>query len=101
MKLYVCTSCTARSAEFIKEADTALTDLEITPVECMSGCARAQTVAFRAQGKVAYLFGEITAADFPDLQNFAQRYKASPDGTFTDARVLGSLRSKAIARIPA
>lgn len=66
----------------------------------MSGCARAQTVAFRAKGKVAYLFGDITGADMDDLRHFARLYQASTDGTFPDARVLGDLRLKALARIP-
>ena len=48
----------------------------------------------------AYLFGDITAGDFDDLQNFARLYAASKDGTFPDARVLGNLRTKALARIP-
>lgn len=101
MKLFVCTTCTEESGAFLKEARTALPDMEISPVDCMSGCTRAQTVAFRAQGKIAYLFGEITAADFPALETFARLYGASPDGSFKDTRVLGTLRTKAIARIPA
>jgi len=73
----------------------------IATTDCMSGCARAATVAFRAPGKVAYLFGDLTVADLPDLVNFAALYLASPDGRFADARPLGTLRTKAIARIPA
>jgi predicted metal-binding protein len=101
MKMYVCTTCTAQSAEFMDEAHAALPHLTVSAVDCMSGCARAQTVAFRAQGKVAYLFGEVTSADLPALETFSRLYDASADGTFSDARVLGSLRTKAIARIPA
>ena len=66
----------------------------------MSGCARASAIAFREPGKVAYLFGDLTLADLPDLLSFARQYQASPDGAFTDARVLGPLRMKALARIP-
>ena len=66
----------------------------------MSGCARESTVAFRSPGKVAYLFGDLTEADLPDLLTFAKHYAAAPDGTFADARVLGPLRMKALARIP-
>lgn len=69
-------------------------------VDCMSGCARAQTVAFREGGKVAYLFGDISADDMDDLRTFARLYAASENGTFPDARVLGGLRTKALARIP-
>ena len=66
----------------------------------MSGCTRPSAVAFRAEGKTAYLFGEITAADLPDLLSFLRLYAASPDGALADARPLGELRNKAIARIP-
>jgi predicted metal-binding protein len=53
-----------------------------------------------APGKVAYLFGDLTPADLPDLVTFAAAYHASCDGTFADARFMGALRTKAIARIP-
>ena len=72
----------------------------LTETECMSGCTRASTVAFRATGKTAYLFGDLGVADLADLTAFARLYRASPDGTFADARGLGGLRWKAIARIP-
>ena len=101
MRVFVCTSCTPDSAGFLKAAQAALPDLAVSGIDCMSGCAQAQTVAFRATGKTAYLFGGITAADFPALETFARLYAATPDGTFRDARVLGDLRTKALARIPA
>lgn len=66
----------------------------------MSGCTRPSTLAFRAPGKVAYLFGEIGAGDLPDLLTFARLYLASADGALGDARPLGALRTKALARIP-
>jgi predicted metal-binding protein len=66
----------------------------------MSGCTRAPTLAFRAAGKTAYLFGEVGAEDLPDLVTFARMYLASADGNFVDARPLGGLRMKAMARIP-
>jgi predicted metal-binding protein len=99
MKVSVCTSCTEDGA-FLDVVRAGLPACAVEGVDCMSGCTRAQTVAFRAAGKTAYLFGDITPADLPDLQNFARLYAATPDGTFADARVLGALRSKAIARIP-
>lgn len=99
--MFICTLCTPDSAAFLNGAKAALPQLDIAPIDCMSGCTRAQTVAFRAQGKTAYLFGEITADDLPDLARFADLYAGSPDGTFPDARALGALRHKAIARIPA
>jgi predicted metal-binding protein len=73
---------------------------EVRLTDCMSGCTRASTLAFRTPGKTAYLFGDLSAKDLPDLITFARLYAASPDGTFSDARPLGSLRTKALARIP-
>lgn len=73
---------------------------EVRTTECMSGCTRRSTCAFRATGKTAYLFGDLTAADLPDLMTFARAYAASPDGNLADARPLGALRMKALARIP-
>lgn len=99
MKILVCRSCSA-DGSFADVLRGGLQGVEVQAVDCMSGCTRAQTVAFRASGKVAYLFGDITQADMAELQNFAMLYAASSDGTFEDARVLGSLRTKAIARIP-
>lgn len=99
MKIFVCSTCSVDGG-FVDVIRQGLPELEVASVECMSGCTRAQTVAFREAGKVAYLFGDITAADLDDLRNFARLYGASSDGTFEDARVLGGLRTKAIARIP-
>jgi predicted metal-binding protein len=67
----------------------------------MSGCARPSTISFRSAGKTAFLFGDLTAADLDDLVRFARAYAGSNDGIFLDARPLGALRHKAIARIPA
>ena len=105
VRITVCQSCVA--------AGSALTDLlkaaifgadltaELGVTDCMSGCARPSTVAFRAEGKTAYLFGDITVDDIPQLVSFLRLYRAAPDGNFSDARPLGGLRKKAIARIPA
>lgn len=99
MKAFVCRTCT-EEGEFVDVLRKALPDVAVESVDCMSGCTRPQTVAFRACGKVAYLFGDIDGDDLDELQNFAKLYQASADGTFVDARVLGNLRTKAIARIP-
>ena len=74
--------------------------VELREIDCMSGCTRPATIAFRAEGKTAYLFGDITEADLPNLMVFLRLYTASMDGNLADARPLGSLREKAIARIP-
>lgn len=74
---------------------------KVQQVGCMSGCKRPQTLSLRQSGKTAYLFGEITAADLSDIVTLVRLYADSPDGNFADARPLGALRMKAIARIPA
>ena len=104
MRVTLCSSCTLGQSGFAEQLAKALRDAriaaEVTTTDCMSGCTRPSTCAFRAPGKAAYLFGDLTAADLPDLLTFARHYDASPDGTLADARVLGALRMKAIARIP-
>ncbi|WP_284164663.1 DUF1636 family protein [Frigidibacter sp. SD6-1] len=98
----ICASCPAGRAGLAERVRERLEPLGVAvrEVDCMSGCARPSTLAFRAPGKVAYLFGEITEADLAEIEAFARLCLASADGTFPDARVLGGLRLKAIARIP-
>lgn len=106
MRAIVCRSCpagraglAARLREAVAGTDLAIA-VRIEETNCMSGCARPSAVAFRAEGRTAYLFGDITGDDLPDLLAFLRLYSASPDGTITDARPLGDLRNKALARIP-
>ncbi len=101
----ICRSCPAGQAglaEALRRAvQAAGLQADLRQTECLSGCARASTVAFRAEGKTAYLFGDLTLADLEALVGFLRLYAASPDGVFADARPLGDLRFKALARIPA
>ena len=100
----VCRSCPAGRDGLARALDAALTEaglrVAVEKIDCMSGCARPSTVAFRAEGKTAYLFGDITVADIPNLVTFLRLYAGSVDGDLADARPLGPLRGKAIARIP-
>ena len=104
MNITLCASCplgqqgfAALLANGLKDAGLAV---QLSEVDCMSGCMRGSTLAFRSTGKTAYLFGDLTADDLHDLITFARHYEASADGNLPDARVLGALRNKAIARIP-
>jgi len=97
----VCATCALGQAGFAARLSEALPGAQVATVDCMSGCTRPSTVAFRSPGKTAYLFGEITVADLPLLLRFHDLYGQSRDGNFEDARILGDLRLKAIARIPA
>ena len=75
-------------------------EARLQQVDCMSGCKRPQTLSLRQTGKTSYLFGEISTDDICDILTFLRLYAESPDGNFADARPLGNLRFKAIARIP-
>lgn len=104
IRISLCDNCALGREGFGSTLDAALAEAgvaaTVSGIACMSGCARESTAAFRARGKVAYLFGDLTEADLDDLVRFAQLYAASQDGTFADARPLGNLRTKALARIP-
>lgn len=104
MKVTLCHGCArgqsglaARLAGALQEAGVAAS---VATVDCMSGCARPSTAAFRASGKTAYLFGSLDEDDLAGLVVFARAYAQSPDGDFADARFLGDLRTKVLARIP-
>ncbi|MGQ0610628.1 MAG: DUF1636 family protein [Paracoccaceae bacterium] len=104
MKVILCQGCALGRAGFAPVLMAALAEAGVPAAlegaACMSGCARPSTIAFRAPGRVAYLFGDLTEADLAGLVTFARAYHASADGSFADARFLGALRSKALARIP-
>ena len=104
MNITLCASCSLGQGGFADRLRSALlaggVAANLTMTDCMSGCTRASTCAFRATGKTAYLFGDLTEGDLTDLVTFARHYRASADGKFADARVLGALRHKAISRIP-
>jgi predicted metal-binding protein len=104
MQVWVCGTCPLGKDGFADKLRLAFGSgsiaADVVQVDCMSGCARESTIAFRSPGKMAYLFGDLTEADLPDLHAFAALYAASPDGQFADARPLGALRMKALARIP-
>lgn len=100
----VCRSCPAGRAGLASTLRSAIeaAGLPVTvgEVDCMSGCTRPSTVAARAPGKTAYLFGDASDADVPNLLVFLKLYEASGDGNLADARPIGTLREKALARIP-
>jgi predicted metal-binding protein len=100
----LCSGCDLGRSGFAETARAAFAAAgivaDVRSTDCMSGCARPSTCAFRAAGKTAYLFGDLTADDLADLVTFAKLYAGSPDGNLADARLIGALRTKAIARIP-
>ncbi len=104
MNITLCASCPLGWTGFADALGSALQSAgvaaNVAVVDCLSGCTRPSAISFRAAGKTAYLFGDLTPADLPDLVTFARLYRTSPDGAFADARPLGALRTKALARIP-
>ncbi|WP_413875733.1 DUF1636 family protein [Albidovulum sp.] len=100
----VCRSCPAGRAGLASAIRAAIEAaglaIRVGQVDCMSGCTRPSAVAVRAPGKTAYLFGDTGDADVPNLIVFLKLYDASGDGNLADARPIGTLREKALARIP-
>ena len=77
-------------------------EIALKPVECLSGCDRACTVAVSADGKPAYLFGDKaptgeTAAAALDL---AALYLDSADGLLPRGERPLPFRCGILARIP-
>ncbi|HEV2678328.1 MAG TPA: DUF1636 domain-containing protein [Aliidongia sp.] len=77
-------------------------DVALHPVECMSGCDRACTVALSAPGKPSYLFGDKqptmeTAAAALDL---AAQYAASETGDLPRSERPEPFRRGILAKIP-
>ena len=100
----LCRTCKTADPTLPNQLSEALSGMgleaSLQQVDCMSGCKRPQTLAVRQSGKTAYLFGEFTRDDIAGLITFLKLYRDSPDGNLEDARPLGALRMKAIARIP-
>lgn len=103
--IHLCRSCDKADphmASALRAAlDRAGQSATIGTVDCMSGCTRSPTLSVRAPGKTAYLFGEVSRTDIADLLTFLKLYEISATGDLSDARAIGQLRFKAIARIPA
>lgn len=104
MRIHVCQGCAGDGGGLAAALDRALASdgigVRTDAATCMSGCARPVSVAFRAPGKTAYLFGDLEPGDVAELVRFARVYDASVDGVLVDARPLGALRFKVLARIP-
>ena len=73
------------------------------PVECMSGCDRACTVALSAPGKPSYLFGDKqpTAETAAAALELAAQYAASATGDLARSERPELFRRGILARIPA
>lgn len=91
-----------RAAIDMAEKAGAGDDLEVSGMACLAGCSRPCTVAFRADGKATYLFGDIEeGADIDALVEFARQYQRHEDGWTNSTQRPAALSGKTLARIPA
>jgi predicted metal-binding protein len=76
-------------------------DFGISGTACLSGCSHPCTVAFVADGKTSYLFGDIDPQEnLEALVGFAKLYLAREDGMTRFNERPQELRGKCLARIP-
>jgi predicted metal-binding protein len=72
----------------------------VSGVRCMAGCTRPCTVGFSANGKAAWLFGDLGPEDCNDIVAFAGLYASLKDGWCLSTDRPGKLSRCALARIP-
>ena len=113
--LIVCTTCTRTNGDckpgmalisalqaLASACGVALPEgFRVAGTVCMSGCSHPCTVAFVADGKTSYLFGDIDpVADVDALLEFAALYQARADGATRWAERPDAIRRKILGRIP-
>jgi len=111
--IYVCTTCKtaddpsperagARLVKALQEAaSTHGADFKIEGVECLSVCKRPCTVAFSAQDKWTYVYGDFTADDSAEaILACAAQYRATADGLIPWKERPDALKKGVIARLP-
>ena len=68
----------------------------------MAGCSRPCTVAYIADNKATYLFGDLDPPeDVPPLLDFAHQYAGLDDGWCSSTERPRGLAGKTLARVPA
>ncbi|MBD2353354.1 DUF1636 family protein [Tolypothrix sp. FACHB-123] len=73
----------------------------IQQVECMSACSHSCVVAFAAQGKITYLFGDLAVDDSASaVLECAQKYYNKPDGLLPWSERPEALKKGILAKIP-
>ncbi|MDR7379420.1 putative metal-binding protein [Rhodoferax ferrireducens] len=118
-ELIICTTCRpagvsrdvpAAGEALLEAVQVATWDLDATQqarirvrgLACMSGCARACTVALQAAGKYTYYFGDLVADEVTAAQVLAcaQLHADSADGNLLRKERPERLRSGILARLP-
>lgn len=83
-------------------AEGGLAHVSVAGAACMAGCSRPCTVAYQADGKASYLFGDIEPArDVETLVAFARQYGELEDGWCSSLQRPDGLKGKTLARMPA
>ncbi len=72
--------------------------IQIKPVECMSGCSHACVIGLTAPHKTTYVFGDLQASEAELIVSTARLYLSKPDGILPWAE--RPLKKGVIARIP-
>ncbi|MBW4641873.1 MAG: DUF1636 domain-containing protein [Goleter apudmare HA4340-LM2] len=73
----------------------------IQEVECMSACNRSCVVAFAAQGKITYLFGDLAVEGSASaVLECASQYYTKPNGMLPWSERPEALKKGILARIP-
>lgn len=73
----------------------------IQGVECMSACNHACAIAFQAEEKITYLFGNLAVDDSPSaILQCATQYYVNPDGLLPWSERPERLKTGILAKIP-
>jgi predicted metal-binding protein len=73
----------------------------IQQVECMSACNRSCVVAFAAQGKMTYLFGDLAVDESASaVLECAKQYYSQPNGVLPWSERPEALKKGVLAKIP-
>ena len=118
-EIIICTTCRPAGASrdlpaageaLLEAVQVATWDLDVAQqarirvrgLACLSGCARACTVAFQAPGKYTYFFGDLVADEITATQVLAcaQLHAYSTDGNLVRKERPERLRSGILARLP-
>jgi predicted metal-binding protein len=94
--LSVCINCDGGEAL----ADAVSAFAEVTRVDCMNVCTRPACLSLRDEGKMAYLFGDVSADMAKQVHALLKMYSTAETGEIEDARPLGPLRHCLIGRLP-
>ncbi len=94
--LSVCISCDGGTAL----ADAVSEFHAVNRVDCMNVCTRPACLSVRDAGKMAYLFGDVSADMAQEVRALLGLYRDAETGEIEDARSLGSLRHCLIGRVP-